>query len=188
MWKLWSLVALLCIGYISVNSILLPSCASPWVFEFFVTVKCPATIHAERLRHTEQSGVVNMPDALFVLQTDKNRGEGSRQMLAALWQPVPQNMPYSIFSTWTEFSAAHTLQQQRGGEAALDSVQLRLFEKIKKGREFCFWRRVPSSTAVWVTAQSSATQRAPWHRETSLHRSTFCWAGPMTPAHSNYYF
>lgn len=98
----------------------------------FVIVKCPVTICTERLRCTEQSGVVNMSDVLLVLQTDKNRGEGSRLMLAALWQPVPWNMPCSIFSTWIQFSAAHTLQQQRGGEA-LDSVQLQLFKKKKRG-------------------------------------------------------
>lgn len=102
--------------------------------------------------------------------TDKNRGEGSRQMLAALWQPVPRKMPCSIFSTWIEFSAAHTLQQQRGGEA-LDSVQLQPFEKIKKGREFCFWRRGPLQRCCLGHCAEQ------WHSEGSMRQGRLPYTG-----------
>lgn len=43
----------------------------------FVIVKCPVILCAERLRCTEQSGVVNMSDVLLVLQTQtKIEGKG----------------------------------------------------------------------------------------------------------------
>lgn len=73
------------------------------------------------------------------------------QVLAALWQPGPARcLPLNIKPA--QFSAAHTLQQQR---EALHSVQLQLLEKHKKGKGVYFWRTnflqaPPAGAVVWA--------------------------------------
>lgn len=94
----------------------------PRGFTFLEAVKFPVAIRVERLRHTEQSGVANVPSALLQTETE---GKGRGRCFQLFDSQAPGRCPV-LYIEPAQFSAAHTLQQQRGGEA-LHSVQLQLF-------------------------------------------------------------
>lgn len=120
--------------------------------------------------------------------TERNRGEWKRQMLAALWLPVPWKMPCSIYSTCIQFSAAHTLQQQRWGEA-LDSAQLQLFEKKKEEGVLFLKNKVPSSTTEREhRLEQGHLQGITRHRWFLYPVAPSMGLDQLTPAHSNHYF
>lgn len=124
-------------------------------------MKCPVAIHVERQHNRQQSGAVNMPDAPFLLHTQTETGERKRQMLAALWQPVPWKMPCSIYSFLIQLSAAHTLQQQSSAAA--------LWEE----RVLFLKNQVPSGATGWGHLLEQG------HSD-SLPSSSFHGAGPST--------
>lgn len=180
------LIALHCLGCITANNVLPPSRTSPGL-EFLNFCNCEMPCYHLCRKATSYWAIWSGKHVwcpLSSTDTDKNRGEGSRLMLAALWQPVPWNMPYSIFSTWIRFSAAHTLQQQRGGEA-LDSVQLQLFKKKKTGGSLVS-DELGSLQRCWLGALSRAGALEGHHKagEVSLHWSTSSWTGPTDTSSS----